>query len=179
MFGAACQGLAARMLRPLMTAVVAPVVVALGDLPELFRRRLALRVPGGWSHGLRKGFAGRFLHLVQGCLTLTLPVDRFLLCRTQPGSRMGGVKTIAELAGRVGYPLPIGRIILPATAGVRQVLPADFVEVINVNIDIVITVAVIAAVMIPVIIVMMVIPVVIPVDIAEEGIGGRHAQAEA
>ena len=70
--------------------------------------------------------------------------------------------------------------MLPGTVGVRQTLSADFIEVLNVNIDVVITVAVIAAVIIPVT-VMMVIPVivVIPVDIAENGIGCGDTQAEA
>ena len=69
--------------------------------------------------------------------------------------------------------------MLPGAVGIRQALTTDFVEVLNVDIDIVITVAVIAAV-IPVI-VMMVVPVVviIPVDVAEDGVGCRHAQAEA
>jgi hypothetical protein len=70
--------------------------------------------------------------------------------------------------------------VLPGAVGVRQTLTTDFIEVLNVNIDVVITVAVIAAV-IPVIVMMVMIPViiVIPVDIAEDGVGCRHAQAKA
>lgn len=70
--------------------------------------------------------------------------------------------------------------MLPGTVGIRQTLSADFIEVLNVDIDVVITVAVIAAVIISVT-VMVVVPVivVIPVDIAENGIGCGNAQAEA
>ena len=62
--------------------------------------------------------------------------------------------------------------MLPGTVGIRQTLSTDFIEVINVDIDVVITVAVIAAMVIPVI-------VVIPVNIAENGISCGDAEAEA
>jgi hypothetical protein len=65
--------------------------------------------------------------------------------------------------------------MLPGPVGVRQALPTDFIEIINVDIDVVITVAVIAAVMIPVIIMMV---VVIPVDVAEDSVGCRDTQTE-
>ncbi len=67
--------------------------------------------------------------------------------------------------------------MLPGTVGVCQTLSTDFIEVLNVDIDVVITVAVIAAVIIPVT-VMVVVPVivVIPVDIAENGIGCGNAR---
>ena len=68
--------------------------------------------------------------------------------------------------------------MLPGTVGICQALTTDFIEVINVNVDVVITVAVIAAMVIPVII-MMVIVVVIPVDVAEDGIGCGNTEAEA
>ena len=89
------------------------------------------------------------------------------------------MEAVIKLAGGVGHTFPIRRVMLPGAVGIRQALTTDFVEVLNVNIDIVITVAVIAA-MIPVI-VMMVVPVVviIPVDVAEDGVGCRHTQAEA
>lgn len=61
--------------------------------------------------------------------------------------------------------------MLPGTVGVRQALSADFIEVLNVNIDVVITVAVIAAVIIPVVMVMIPVIVIIPVNAAENGIG--------
>ncbi len=61
--------------------------------------------------------------------------------------------------------------MLPGAVGVRQALSADFIEVLNVDIDIVITVAVIAAVIIPVVMVMIPVIVIIPVDAAEDGIG--------
>ncbi|MNN68797.1 hypothetical protein D3C81_1845320 [compost metagenome] len=71
--------------------------------------------------------------------------------------------------------------MLPGTVGVSQPLTTDFIEVINVDIDVVIAVAVITAMIIPVIIIMVVVPVVvvIPVDVAEDGIGCRYPQTEA
>lgn len=71
--------------------------------------------------------------------------------------------------------------MLPGPVGVGQTLSAYFIEVINVDIDVVIAVAVITAMIIPVIIIMVVVPVVviIPVDVAEDGIGGRYPRAEA
>ena len=69
--------------------------------------------------------------------------------------------------------------MLPGAVGVRQALSADFIEVLNVDIDVVITVAVIAAVIIPVVMVTIPVVIIIPVDIAEDGVGGGDAQAEA
>lgn len=69
--------------------------------------------------------------------------------------------------------------MLPCVVITVQVLPADSVEIIHVDIDVVITVAVITAVIVPVIIVMMVIPVVvIPVNIAENGVGCSDPEAK-
>lgn len=117
---------------------------------------------------LWEGFACRFLHLAEGGLTLAIAANRFLLCCAEPRSRVGGVEARVELVCRVGHTFPIGRVVLPGAAGVRQTLTTDFIKVLNVNIDVVITVAIIAAV-IPVIVMMVMIPViiVIPVDIAE------------
>ena len=68
--------------------------------------------------------------------------------------------------------------MLPGTVGVRQALSADFIKVLNVNIDVVITVAVIAAVIIPVVMVMIPVIVIIPVNATENGIGCGDTQAE-
>ena len=89
------------------------------------------------------------------------------------------MEAVVELARRIGYAFPISRVVLPGAVGIRQALPADFIEVFNVDIDVVITVAVIAAVIIPVVMVMIPVIVIIPVDAAENGIGCRDAQAEA
>ena len=92
-----------------------------------------------------------------------------------------------EKAMRLKQDLPYTRglliisTILLMVAGVVMllVLPADSVEIIHVDIDVVITVAVITAVIVPVIIVMMVIPVVvIPVNIAENGVGCSDPEAK-
>lgn len=83
-----------------------------------------------------------------------------------------------ELIRGVGHPFPISQVMLPGTVGVRQALSADFIEVLNVNIDVVITVAVITAVIIPVVMVMIPVIVIIPVNAAENGIGCGDTQAE-
>ena len=85
--------------------------------------------------------------------------------------------TVVQLAVGVGHAAAIGRIMLPAVVGI-QTLSTDFIEVIDVDIDVVIAVPRIAIVVIPVMVVM--IPVVIiPVDITEDGVGGGYPEAEA
>ena len=89
------------------------------------------------------------------------------------------VEAVSQLVIRVRHAFTIGRIVLPGVVITVQVLPADSVEIIHVDIDVVITVAVITAVIVPVIIVMMVIPVVvIPVNIAENGVGCSDPEAK-
>ncbi len=83
-----------------------------------------------------------------------------------------------ELIRGVGHTFPISRVMLPGTVGVRQPLPADFIEVLNVNIDVVITVAVIAAVIPVIVMVMIPVIVIIPVNAAENGIGCGDTQTE-
>jgi hypothetical protein len=88
------------------------------------------------------------------------------------------MEAVIQLTIWVRHPFTISRVMLPGTVSIRQTLAADFIEVINVDIDVVITVTVVAAMVIPVIIMMMIPIVIVPVDAAEDGIGGCYAQAE-
>ncbi|MNV56142.1 hypothetical protein D3C71_1484120 [compost metagenome] len=91
------------------------------------------------------------------------------------------METIVQLMSRVRNAFAVSRIMLPGTVIFVQPLPADFIEIIHVDIDVVIAVTVIAAVVVVVIIVVMVmiIVVIVPVDITENGVGRCDAEAKA
>ncbi len=159
-------------------AVVATVAAALGDLLQLLRGRLTLRITRGASgHQLAcaGGWRVGMLKLRHRRLPLSVAIDRRMLGRAESAGYIGLMIALGDIIIRIRHVAAIGGVVLPVNAVTRQILSGNAVEIIHINID-VIAIVLVAAVMV-IVIMMMVIIVIIPVDAAEERPGGGDAEA--